>query len=417
MAALALPRHASAAPAAADTPPRLLAPVQETAFAGVFRNLANGTLHSKITKFEASGAHAFLNKACSFWSAAAEGPRCSSCRSCARRSWLLLAVHLRARHVYFPTSSTARGAAWPTPACLSCLPAPAGVARVQGEFYVVFDNSMALGHLDDRFGFRWAAGHGCTCQALRPRVAWCCRSFTKFYFFSLRDPHNVLVGPWEPESQFEGGLHACLHCCLAHQAAALLAVPRALPPAPAASAPHGDLAPASCPDLPGGVCCCCPVPLTQASLTWLRTTLSCCCTRWGFSHCTAQLMICIARAGARRRSAAPLPGSCTPAWSTNRAQQLAAGGGPCCAACVVRGAHCLAAALQAIPHKKTERTGTYKCAAPAQYALGSAGAGRLLCARRVLGPMVPDVRCRMSLRHPALPQALHPRGAHQAGLL
>lgn len=47
-----------------------------------------------------------------------------------------------------------------------------GVARVQGEFYVVFDNSMALGHLDDRFRFR--------------------------------DPHNLLIGPWEPESQFEG---------------------------------------------------------------------------------------------------------------------------------------------------------------------------------------------------------------------
>lgn len=28
---------------------------------------------------------------------------------------------------------------------------------MQGEFYVVFDNSMALGHLDDRFRFRWGA--------------------------------------------------------------------------------------------------------------------------------------------------------------------------------------------------------------------------------------------------------------------
>ena len=27
---------------------------------------------------------------------------------------------------------------------------------MEGEFYVVFDNAMALGHLDDRFRFRWA---------------------------------------------------------------------------------------------------------------------------------------------------------------------------------------------------------------------------------------------------------------------
>ncbi|EFN56338.1 hypothetical protein CHLNCDRAFT_57598, partial [Chlorella variabilis] len=46
------------------------------------------------------------------------------------------------------------------------------VARVRGKFYVVFDNAMSVGFLDERFQFR--------------------------------DPQNKLIGDWEPESQFEG---------------------------------------------------------------------------------------------------------------------------------------------------------------------------------------------------------------------
>lgn len=37
-------------------------------------------------------------------------------------------------------------------------PRPPGLARVRGEYYVVFDNAMSIGHMDDRFGFRWV-GH------------------------------------------------------------------------------------------------------------------------------------------------------------------------------------------------------------------------------------------------------------------
>ncbi|PSC67394.1 hypothetical protein C2E20_8907 [Micractinium conductrix] len=47
-----------------------------------------------------------------------------------------------------------------------------GLAHVRGEFYAVFDNAMSIGALDDRFQFR--------------------------------DPANVLIGDWEPQSQFEG---------------------------------------------------------------------------------------------------------------------------------------------------------------------------------------------------------------------
>lgn len=47
-----------------------------------------------------------------------------------------------------------------------------GMSYVRGKMYAVFDNSMAIGVLDDHFHFR--------------------------------DPDSFLVGPWEPESQFEG---------------------------------------------------------------------------------------------------------------------------------------------------------------------------------------------------------------------
>lgn len=55
-----------------------------------------------------------------------------------------------------PESGPAQGLRCNT-TCLLPVVLVAGVARVQGEFYVVFDNSMALGHLDDRFRFRWNA--------------------------------------------------------------------------------------------------------------------------------------------------------------------------------------------------------------------------------------------------------------------
>ena len=122
---LLLPARCRAVKAAVPDVPMacsLANPEQETAFSGVFRYLANGTEFKKVTKFEASGG--FLGLCC--WTPGWGVGRAEAVFACGT-----------------PPS--------PTSAWLHRL---AGLARVKGEFYAVFDNSMALGHLDDRFRFR-----------------------------------------------------------------------------------------------------------------------------------------------------------------------------------------------------------------------------------------------------------------------
>lgn len=145
--------------------------MQETAFSGVFRYLANGTEHSKITKFEASGAWLLLVYL-KYWLIRTGRSGRPSGRPCVprapARAWL---AQLRTRH---PPARAQQGpqsgGRWRQQCALAPrMRVPTGMARVGGEFYVVFDNAMALGHLDDRFGFRW--GPPGTAARSAPRAA------------------------------------------------------------------------------------------------------------------------------------------------------------------------------------------------------------------------------------------------------
>ena len=116
--------------------------IKEQPFAGLFRTLKNS---STALKFEASGGSRCVGTGAADWPAAggaagrrrrAPPPRPPARHDCARR---------RRR----PCRS-------PAPPCTPPLAprGPPGLARVRGEYWVVFDNAMAIGHMDDVFRFR-----------------------------------------------------------------------------------------------------------------------------------------------------------------------------------------------------------------------------------------------------------------------